>query len=174
MYVYIYMYIYHIYICVYIVGKLNSRSTMTRFMKGFIKDGISGESGQPACVSWQQALHKTHIQHALFPSLQRTRICFKPCTTGGFILPTQSLYIFTEYKTEWYFLLTFWLCWIVFAARCVLYVRALEVTVAARMCNYTDHTRHLRQCLPQVTLSCASGNYACIYMSFNIKRHINT
>ena len=33
--------------------------------------------------------------------------------------------------------------------------KALEVTGAVRACNYTDRTRHLRQCLPQATLSSA-------------------
>jgi len=35
--------------------------------------------------------------------------------------------------------------------RFVPYVRALEGSVAALVCNYTDRTRHLRLFLPQVT-----------------------
>jgi len=66
---------------------------------------------------------------------------------------SKSLFRCIEHKTKWESLLTFSLCSIVLAARCVLYVRALEGTVAALACNYTNLTRHLRLFLPQATVS---------------------
>jgi len=46
------------------------------------------------------------------------------------------------------FLLTFWLCSIIFAARCVLYVKALEVTGVARACNYRDGPHKTPKAVP--------------------------
>jgi len=42
-----------------------------------------------------------------------------------------------------------------FRCKVFAHVKALEVTSAVRVCNYTDRRRHLRQCLPQATLSSA-------------------
>jgi len=112
---------------------------------------LSGESADPCFM----AAGSTQNAYTTRPFSPEDETCFRPCTTNGVtgILPIQSLFRFTGHTTEWDFLTAFSLCSIIFSARCVLYVRALEITVAALACNHTDRPRHMLQFLPQVTLS---------------------
>jgi len=111
----------------------------------------------PVCVSrplfYGSRLYTKRIYHT--PSLLRTETMMQVLhDKWGYPSDSKFVQIYRA-QNRVGVLSNFWLCSIVFAARCVLYVKALELTGVACTCNYTDRTRHLRQCLPQATLSSA-------------------